>query len=383
MHILMTTGFLVSHTGSEEVIRDLSHGLLRRNHAVTVFSPRIRGDTMTGVWSDQIAITDDITQVETPDVIHAQHGAAFLKAWQKFPMVPMVQFIHDVSHVTDEPIRLPSIVKYVAVDHRRAQRAIAAGISRDRVAVVPNAVDLARFPEKALHTRISRVLAVSKYHHSFLRQVQQALKGRDVELDFVGRANFRADFGELLQNYDLLIGSGRCALEAAAVGLSVVVCDERGFAGPLSRASWPGYRAGNFGQPCFIRPTNVAAIRQGLDQLDPIEASILRPGVRKDVGLEAQIDVIEEIYRGAVAAQPSRRSAPSVVKDIVGDMLRVHELAARLIPEDVRSVLQARNAADLHEARRELAAVQAELDVTRARLNKLQQAVGVRPVARR
>lgn len=374
MHILMTTGFLVSHTGSEEVIRDLSHGLLRRNHSVTVYSPRIRGDAAAGIWSDQIAITDDITQIEKPDVIHAQHASAFLKAWQRFPTVPMVHFIHDVSHVTDEPIRLPSIVKHVAVDHLRAQRAVAAGIDRDRIAVVPNAVDLARFPEKGAHTGISRVLAVSKYHHSFMGQVRQALTGRDVEIEFVGSGKFRADFGQLLQSHDLLIGSGRCALEAAAVGLSVIVCDERGFAGPLSRDSWPGFRAGNFGQPCFVRPTDAAAIRQGLDELDPMEAALLTPGVRNEVSLEGQIDSIEDIYREAVAASHSRRPAQSVVEDFVDDMLRIHESAGRLIPEDVRSVQQARDAADLRDAKAELAAVQAELDATRTRLAKVQQA---------
>jgi hypothetical protein len=374
MHILMTTGFLVSHTGSEEVIRDLSHGLLRRNHSVTVYSPRIRGDTVARIWSDQIAITDDITQVEKPDVIHAQHATAFLRAWQQFPTVPMVHFIHDVSHVTDEPIRLPSVVKHVAVDRVRAQRAIAAGVRRDRIAVVRNAVDLSRFPKKSAHARVSRVLAVSKYHHSFKGQVQQALKGYGLEIDVVESGEFRADFGELLQSHDLLIGSGRCALEAAAVGLSVIVCDERGFAGPLSRNSWPGFRAGNFGQPCFVRPTNATAIRQGLDELDPMEAALLTPRVREEVRLEGQIGLIEDIYREAMAARSMHRPPQVVMEDLVEDMLRLHASAAGLVPEDIGSVQKARDAADLRDAKAELAAVQAELDLTRARLTKVQQA---------
>ena len=374
MRILMTTGFLVSHTGSEEVIRDLSHALLRRRHSVTIYSPTILNLNMAGVWSAEISITDDIARVETPDVIHAQHAIAYLRAWQRFPTVPIVHFIHDVNHTADEPVRLPSIVKYVAVDECRARRALAAGIPRDRVAVVPNAVDLARFPQKPGHRWIRRVLAVSKYHNSFKRLVRQGLHGRGFVIDFVESGGFRADFGELLHEYDLLIGSGRCALEAAAVGLSVIVCDERGFAGPLTGASWAALRAGNFGKPTFTGPTDAAAISQALAELDPLEAAALVPIVRKAACLECQVDLIEDIYGQALKARPLQPE-PEKVRDIlVADILRMHKSGFDLLPEDIRFAQQAGEAADLSAALSELAEVRAELDDARAQLKAARQA---------
>jgi hypothetical protein len=306
MHVLITTAVFSGHSGSHRVVVDLIGPLRARGHRVTLFWPSAggTGPVEPGLPPTGLTLTGDPAALtDPPDVIHGQHVSAILPVAARFPSVPVIQAINDVSHPYDEPLRLPSIRHYIAVDALRAQRARDAGVPPDRITILPNAVALDRFPPRPPHDRIARALVVAKYHHGFAALAQAALAGTGVTVTAVGMGanGLQPDFAGLLGRHDLLIGSGRCVLEAASMGLSAIVCDERGLAGALTPGNLTPMREGNFGLAVFDGPVTQERIASAFRRLDPAEAPVIRDILRREAGLDGAIDVLEALYARVIA----------------------------------------------------------------------------------
>ena len=107
----------------------------------------------------------------------------------------------------------------------------------DAIDLLPNAVDLDRFrPRDALPERPRRALLLAK-NSEHVDAVREASRIAGMQLDEIGSAFGRVvdDLDVRLKDYDLVFATARMALEALAVGCSVIVCDGRGLAG---LASW-------------------------------------------------------------------------------------------------------------------------------------------------
>lgn len=371
MHILLTTGFLATNTGSEMVIRDLAKALSVRGHEVAIYSPRARGLRELG-GARIIERPNDLTQA--PDIIHGQHATSILPAWQCFPDVPLIQSIQDVSHPLDEPLTLPSVRHYIAVDQVRAERIRSAGIPDERITLIPNTVALDRFRPKPTHNRITRALIVAKYHPQFVNLARRALEPQEVSLKAVGVAvgGMRDDFPELLASYDLLIGSGRCVLEAAAVGLSAIVCDERGFAGPLTLQTWPELRDGNFGMPAFAGLSTPQRIAHALAALDPMEAPLLREVVRREAALEHAVDSLEGLYH-RVLEEAAKASGPADTGSLFDYVLRLQEHCMQTMV--VKEMSEGRYAIAQMVERQKAAALKHKLDEAAVLTKNLERSV--------
>ncbi len=57
---------------------------------------------------------------------------------------------------------------------------------------------------------------------------------------------------ENLHRYDLVFAKARCAMEAMAVGCSVVVLEAQGMAGMVTSANVAEWRLWNFGADCWF-----------------------------------------------------------------------------------------------------------------------------------
>ena len=115
------------------------------------------------------------------------------------------------------------------------------GVPADRLSVILNAVDLERFRRRdALPVTPAKALLLSK-NQGHRATVNAACAAAELELDELGPGFGRVvpDLENQLLRYDLVFATARMALEAAATGCAVVVCDERGFAGMLQAAIWP------------------------------------------------------------------------------------------------------------------------------------------------
>ncbi len=324
LRVLVTNMFMVGFSGTEMAAYDVAIGLARRGHAVCLFaldlSPRIRDRLAAG----GVESSDDVLALPwVPDVVHGQHNLPIALAAMRFPGAPTVALTHDPLFWADEPLTIASIRGHIAVDALRRQRLLAAGVPEDMITVLHNAVDLARFaPRSDLPARPARAIALVKPGGESAAMIAAACAAEGLPLDLFGPGVARevGDLEQRLGDYDVAFATGRCAMEAIAVGLATVVCDWRGVAGIACTANWERMRSGNFGAPVLTQPLSVAGLRAEIARYDPAETRRLRVLARAELSLEPYLDRLEILYRVAIERGGGAGGADRTVTE--GELLR-------------------------------------------------------------
>lgn len=307
LRVLITNITLAERTGTEINVRDIALGLLRRGHRPVVYT-RDPGTVADEIRRATVPVVDDLTRIGAPpDVIHGHHHPELMQALLHFPGIPAVFFSHDYLAWHDAPPVFPRILRYVAVDETNRDRLVlTGGISPDRVRVVLNAVDLDRFlPRGPLPAHPGRALVFSNYARAdtHLPAVREACARAEIPLDVVGvGAGTRSEAPEtLLGRYDLVFAKGRCALEALAVGAAVVLCDYSGLGPMVTSGELDRLRSLNFGRRLLQAPLDAARIAREVARYDPADVAEVSRRLRAIAGLEAQLDVLEALYREVIA----------------------------------------------------------------------------------
>ena len=315
-------------------------GLLQRGHLPVVYSPRL-GEVATELRNQTIPVVDDPMKVaEAPHIIHGHHGLETLTALLAFPGVPALSVCHSWVGWADEPISFPRLHRYLAVDDTCRHRLVSEhGIAPDRVDVVLNAVDLNRFrPRAPLPSRPRRALIFGNYSAegaAHVRAIREACSDAEVTVDLVG---YKSDTilerpEETLGSYDLVFAKARAALEAAAVGTAVVLCDAAG-AGPMvTTGNLATLRRLNFGMRALRGEATVEAMRREIARYDAADAQAVSQQVRESVGLDLLLDQLIAIYHDVIAESKTR--APDLASEQRAAAAYLRRLSPRLYDGDL------------------------------------------------
>lgn len=306
--VLIATHSVTSCSGSDLYMRDLALALLRRGWQPIVYAT-VLGAVAEELRQATIPVTSDIASIAAaPDVIHGQHHLETLTALARFPGVPALFVCHDGLTWHSTPPRTPRIGAYVAVDRNcRDRMMLEHGIAEVRI--LPNAVGLERFRRRdPLPPRPRRALVFSNaasMTDSFASTIEAACSKRGIALDVVGRAAGNANDHpeEILGKYDLIFGKARCAIEAAATGAAVIVCDARGLAGLITSRDLDAMRQLNFGVRLLQRPITEETIGAEIDRYDASDAGKVTDAVRATAGVELLAEQFIELY-GDLRAHP-------------------------------------------------------------------------------
>lgn len=331
LRVLVTNLVLTGFSGTEVAARDVAIGLARRGHQVALFALRLGIAAREDLHAAGVVATDDVGALPwAPDIIHGHHNLPVAVALLRFHGVPTIAFVHDPDASIDEPLVAAPIRHYVAIDELRQQRIAKAGIAPERISILRNAVDLERFAAD-LPEAPQRALAIIKHGKDYASCIAGACRTVGIPVDMIGPGVGRevANLHEVLARYSIVLASGRCAMEAIAMGRSVVVCDHRGLAGVATRENWTRLRAGNFGKPVLAGPLDEAAVAQAIRDCHAVEARALQAQARPELDLSLHLDRLEALYRG-VLAQPAPAHATAADPDILrfaqSSMMRLYEL---------------------------------------------------------
>ncbi len=298
--VLIATHSAISCSGADLYMRDLAMALLRRGWQPVVYAT-VLGAVAEELRQATIPVTSDIASIAAaPDVIHGQHHLETLTALAHFPGVPALFVCHDGLTWHSTPPRTPRIGAYVAVDRNCRDRMMQEHGIAD-VRIIPNAVNLERFRRRdPLPARPLRALLFSNAasQDSFAPAIEAACTKRGITLDVVGRAAGNANDHpeEILGKYDLIFGKARCALEAAATGAAVIVCDPRGIGGLITSRDLDAMRQLNFGVRLLQRPMASETIGAEIDRYDAADASKVTDAVRATAGVELLAEQFIELY---------------------------------------------------------------------------------------
>jgi hypothetical protein len=297
--VLIATTAMSARSGTDLYTRDLALALLRRGWLPIVYTSEI-GPPAEELRQATIPVIDDIDSLTAPpDVIHGQHTLETLTVLSRFRGVPAVFVCHDALSWHSIPPRSSRIRSWVAVDRNCRDRMIFEhAVPEGSIHLFTNAVDLARFRRRApLPARPRRALIFNNAAaetSSYVAAIRAACAKRGVTVDVLGELSGRATWSpeQVLPQYDLVFARARCALEAAAVGAAVVLCDERALGGMLTTTSLDAMRALNFGARTLQMPVTEKNVGTEIERYDAADAAAVSDRIRAS----AAIDVLADQY---------------------------------------------------------------------------------------
>jgi hypothetical protein len=306
MRVLIATHSLAEIGGVQTYERDLATWLIARGHSVVVYSTRL-GDAARQFARRTIPVTDDLRSIAAPvDVIHGDSALETMTALFQFPEAPAIFVCHGWGSLGRSMPHFPRIVRYVAVDDTCADRLLLReGIPPEKVSVLLNAVDVTAFQQRApLPPRPRRAVAFGNAAHelTFLPVIRDACRRAGVELDVVGGFSGTEvlDPESILGKYDVAFAKAKCAIEAMACGLAVVLCDAAGVGGMVHSADLDRLRRLNFGIRTLQKPLSAETILEELDRYDPDDARVVSHRIRRTASSDDLHQSLLETYESAI-----------------------------------------------------------------------------------
>lgn len=308
MRILIASHDLTNYGGAQMFARDLARRLLQWGHEPVMYSPWL-GEVASDLRGWTIPVTSDLRTITVPpDAIIGNYHLGTMTALQQFPQA-VALFVCHSSHVLVPTA--PRLRRYVAVDDACwAHMVYESGIDPERVELVLNSVDLARFPaRRELPARPRRALLFGNQFEGNgpWRAIEAACKAQGIEVDTIGRGvgKTQPNPEKVLPEYDVVFARARSALEAMATGAATILAGPNRMATMVTSADIARYRTVNFGRRALTTPIDVDAVTRELARYDPADAAQVCRTIRETASLDHAAAQFVRLCEEAIAdAEP-------------------------------------------------------------------------------
>jgi len=385
MKILMTNNRLDERGGSESYLETVAPELRRLGAEVVLFSPVLGAvaDRFRQQGFSVVGSTDEIPG--DVDVVHGQHSPAVAQVRQRLPEVPLVFVSHSWFVPIEDPAPELRPAALVAFNDRVEARLRAFGLPGAAVHRLrqPVGISYAGGPPTPPADEARSLLVVSRRMRHRLGQVEQACARAGIAVTTLRGES--ADPRPEMQAADIVVASGRTALEAMALGRAVLLLDETVVGGWVDESSWASFEALGFAlAPAGTEP-DLAAL---LAAYSPALGASARTLAVHHHAAQDHAAQLLEIYRSVLGDR-----TPSPVSDrLPGALAENFDLGFRLRQAETAEAATASYAAGLeaHVADLEalLAETQAELhfvvgayEEAKAETRQLQETVSWRLTA--
>lgn len=260
MKVLITNQGLDGIAGSETFCYTLISELVKRgSYEIECFTSAT--GQLSGIIEQQFGIKSfsDISLVQRPDVIHANHRAA-IAAHERFPDVPIVFVSHGI--IEDESVFVKPCKLFVVSEEVQ--------LLRGGGQILRNGIDLERFKPMDVE------------------------KKRDAL--YIDRHTRIFDMPTLINESCVVLAKGRGALEAMACNVPTILLSRFGFGGLITEENFHHYKTHNF---------SARNAREGFSYLEINKALSLkkyemRSFIEREFGSKEMADILEKAYREAV-----------------------------------------------------------------------------------
>lgn len=319
MRILFTNNTLDRPAGTELSVFDYAVTLKQRGHEVVAFSRQL-GEIADRLEQQGVTVCESLDEVPgAPDIIHGHHRWETTLAALQFPSTPVVSFCRGTLPWQEAPCLAPNVRQWVGVDEPCCELLRTRwGLSAEKVSLVANGVDMARFPERKAppSSRLRRALVFSNYatEDNFFAVVKDACEGMDIHCEGLGNGlkNAVSDPAPILAKTDLVFAKGKAALEAMVSGCGVIVCDENGIGPLVTSETFAFVRNQSFAYEAMSEPVSEAAVRARLQSWDSEAVGEASTLAREEASLDRTVDRLEELYGSAMTEWENLEPRPGM-----------------------------------------------------------------------
>lgn len=306
MRVLIAGHSLGAIGGVQSYERDLAAWLLTRGHSPVVYATEL-GDAARQLNALTVPVVDDLNTITAPiDIIHGDSAIETMAALLHFPTTPAIFVCHGWEDLGRTTPRFPRILRYVAVDDTCADRLVTReGIAPEEISVLLNAVDVSVFRQREpLPIKPRRAVVFGNLAHelTFLPAIRAACRQASIELDVVGAAAGTAEEHpeSMLGRYDLAFAKAKCAMEAMACGLAVILCSDAGLGGMVRSPGFDRLRRLNFGIRTLQKPLTTETILAEIALYDAEDARRVSDRIRESAPSEALHESLLSLYESVI-----------------------------------------------------------------------------------
>jgi len=345
-------------TGAETYVESLVAELGQRGHRFLVASDTLTRPVQAAYhavrlhrrgWPDRfrnIRTVVDIVRREKVDLLHAHSRAG---SWvgtfvTKTTGAPLVTTVHGIQHRHLSRRLFPAFgQRAIAVcTNIREQLVRELGVSPKRVVVIPNGIDLTKYPPDISGGGTEPVLLyLGRFSgpkflvlKRFLSEVLGDLLGSspEIKVKVVGRMadgedlkrvvqplwerfgrccvsilGYREDLSNLFLSARVVVGSGRVVLEAMAAGKATIALGETDYLGVLTSKNFKFACASNFGDCSPSERINFQGAAKDLaellkDKKKCQELGTWSRGTAKEFDIRKVADAVEETYQKCLSS---------------------------------------------------------------------------------
>ena len=241
MTILISSSSL-DRSGVPTYTLTLYKELERLGFDVMVYSPKL------GPMAKEMKVYTNFDAMPMPGVILAQANKCATWVKGAFPHVPMIFISHGVIPDEEQPPRFP-IDWYIAVNEEARINLMSQYINPLKITIIRDFIDTDLFVKLEPLEEKPRVLFVSNYKKwKTYYNIEAACEKLGLEFRAVGSPYGQCeDMPELYNEFDLVIGKGRCLLEAMSCGREVISYNDKLGDGYLDEKMYLESRERNFG----------------------------------------------------------------------------------------------------------------------------------------
>ncbi|MGH7914846.1 MAG: glycosyltransferase [Candidatus Binataceae bacterium] len=300
-HLLLTCPSFAEKTGTELYVAEVAGYFAARGWKVSILTSN-PGQLAMDFVSRGVNVCNDVEKLDYPDIIHGNAYFESLVACLKFRHAPLLFVAHNAQWWPQYAPKVPNLQKLVTVDYAcRTALILEAGFAPDQLEVLFNFVDTEKFLARPrLPGRPAKALIFSSYakEDGYIPPVREACRRMGLSLDVAGYGAGRpCDEPEnLLINYDVVFAIGRCAIEAMAVGCTVILCGQAGIGPLVNSRNVKDLRIWNFGWKTLTHRHNPEYICRLVGEYSTDDAEQMRDYIRQNAAMKPAIGALERHY---------------------------------------------------------------------------------------
>ncbi len=315
MKILITNHSLESLGGTERAVIELALALKKRGHEVVACSSQIGEAGRMIKESAMTVIKNPFETTFKPDLIHGQHHLDAMRAIAAFPHTPAIYYCHGYFPWVEDAPSHPRITHYLGMCESITEKIkVNAGVSNTKYITLSNWFDDNRFkyvrepqktPKKALF-----------YHRSFDRQsnfaqeLVQVFKTNGIELDLNLATDLMNSPELILNKYDIVLASGKSAIEAMAAGCAVIPVSDKAILEFVNLENFEVYKKQNFSPLASTPQLTTRVINDYLQKYDAEQVQLVSQKIRNENTLAQAAIQLEKIYIESINNFNDERNYP-------------------------------------------------------------------------